>query len=311
MIARTASYLETMDPYCDQWQLAFPLKDDFLALRDKRYKVSEEDYEIPGAWGHYTNGGAIDTWGKRIFGEGGVVPVDPGQIEEFELLEDDKPLKILGGSPWGNKERGVVITGGSLKKHLYVSAVDGANPEAHTYTLRLKVRREAPDGQPLISIDPTDEVWCYGGGSRPFRAPYHSGYRYPIMTLYHGFQGYGLWAFYHWNQTERIMWIDQDTGKVTLSPVYCGYRDGWHDALLFSQVIADKGRDALDSILGTEESASLRVGAQSREVYNYMNLTNAGDPLAINEARRRALELLNGEGGRLTARGSTPNPGDP
>jgi len=54
-----------------------------------------------------------------VFGEGQPVPIEAGQIESFELLEDGEPLGKEGGSPWGNQDRGVVITGGKLHEHLY------------------------------------------------------------------------------------------------------------------------------------------------------------------------------------------------
>ena len=293
MIARTAEHINAMDPSCDQWQLAFGLKDDFLALRDKRFTMVDETYPIQADWGHYTNGGAVETWGLRVLGEGGLVPVDPADVDRFELLEDGRPLKILGGSPWGNKTRGVVITGGSLKQHLYVSAFDGEPPADHRYTLKLRLRRPDPEGEPLIALDPTDEVWCYGGGSSPFRAAYHAGYVYPLICLHHGFEGYGQWAFYHWNKTEKIMWLGE-AGEVTVSPVYCGYRDGWHDVLLYSAVIAAEGRETFAQIVGVGEDAALRVAPRSHEVYSFSTVVNADDPLAVNEARRQALAVLSG-----------------
>jgi len=290
MIARTARYINELNPYCDQWQLAFGLKDDFLALCREKMKLVEESYELKGPWGHYTNGGAVETWGMKVFGEGGPVALSPDQVEGFALLEDGKELATEGGSPWGNTHRGVVITGGSLGQYLYVSPADGSSPDKHRYELRLTVRRPAPDGEPLVKLDPGDEVWCYGGGSSPFRAGYGTGYTYPLMTLHHGFGGYGQWAFYHWNKTERVIWVDEETARVTVSPVYCGYRDGWHDCLLLCQLSPDK----LADILGSGEGCPLRVSGSSQEVYSFTTLQTADDPVAINEGRRRALAALGG-----------------
>lgn len=220
-----------------------------------------------------------------------MVPVSPRDIDTVELLEDGEPLRTKGGSPWGNRDRGVLITGGRLHQHLYVSPSSG-EPSDHRYALRLQVRRKGAGGLPLVTLDPTDQMWCYGGSSRPFRRPYAAGWRYPVMTLYHGFRGYGLWAFYHWNKTEKIMWLDPETLRVTISPVYCGYRDGWRDALLLSQLRETKGEEALGHILGEKDKATLRVAFESREVYTFRTVANAADPVARNAARRQALEAL-------------------
>lgn len=293
MIARTAEHLNAMDPYCDQWQLGFGSKDTFLDLLHTRYAVVEESYELPAGWRPYRNGGAQDTWGMVVLGEQGPVPVAPEQVESFELLEDGEPLRKKGGSPWGNADRGVAITGGALHETLYLSPREGA-PEDHTYELRLTVRRPSPEGEPLVQIDDTDVLWTYGGGSKPFRAPYHRGWLYPLITLYHGFDGYGQWAFYHWNVTERVIWLDEETGEITLSPVYCGYRDGWHDTLLFSQLVREHGDDALGRIMAEDGDAPLVIGWQATGIYRYRSIGNAADPVARNLARRAALQALAG-----------------
>lgn len=291
MIARTAGHIRTMDPHCDQWQLAFGLKDDFLSLLKDPFVVTEHSYPLPEAWRPYKNGGALDTWGMEILGEKGVIQVDPRQVEIFEVLEDGKPMTTEGGSPWGNQDRGVVITGGRLHAHLYISPSKGT-PEDHKYVLKLTIRRPSPEGKPLVRIDPEDEVWCYGGSSRPYRGTYDRSWCYPLMSLFHGFQGYALWAFYHWNKTECIVWVEPDTYAVTISPSYCGYRDGWRDACLLSQLRAARGAEALAHILGETDGALLRVAGKSHEVYSFKTVVNAGDPISRNRARRKALELL-------------------
>ncbi|MGD8238655.1 MAG: hypothetical protein PVH68_08895, partial [Armatimonadota bacterium] len=287
-------HLRTMDPHCDQWQLNFSLKDDFFALLSTPYEVTQERFELSGPWGQYRNGGAEETWAMKVFGAEGSIGVDPNDVEQFELLEDGKALRLKGGSPWGNRERGTVMTAGALHSALYVSPFDGADPKGHRYDLVVTVRRESPTGQPLVSIDPTDEVWFYGGSSKPFRRAYDAGWAYPVMALFHDVRGYGQWAFYHWNATERIMWIDEETHAITVSPVYCGYRDGWRDALLLAQLTRARGREAFDQIVGEQEGALLRVATQSREVYNYRSVANANDPVACNLGRRQALRVLAG-----------------
>lgn len=294
MVARTAEHLNALNPHCDQWQLGYGSKDTFLDLVHTRYEVAEETHELAGPWAQYRNGGAEDTWVMRVFGEGGPVQVAPQQVESLELFEDGQPLQKEGGSPWGNTDRGVVITGGALHQVLYVSPREGT-PEDHAYELRITVRRPSPHGRPLVTIDESDEVWFYGGGSRPFRRSYHSGWVYPVMALYHDFDGYGLWAFLHWNRTENIIWVDEETAEVTVSPAYCGYRDGWHDTLLLSQLIRERGREAFDAIVA-EENAVLDVDMRTSGVYHFRTIVNAADPVAVNTARRRALEAL-AEGG--------------
>jgi len=111
------------------------------------------------------------------------------------------------------------------------------------------------------------------------------------MTLHHGFAGYGQWAFYHWNKTEKIIWIDEDTSEVTISPVYRGYHDGYRDAVIYNQLIEARGREAFDAIVGPAD-APPQTGARTYEVYGFTTLLNADDPVAINAARRKALEAL-------------------
>ena len=295
MIARTATHLNSMNPHCDQWQLGFGSKDDFLALNRERYVIEHVEYPLPQTWRPYTNGGARHTWGMKTLGESGAVKVSPGAIETFEVLEDGVPLRKKGGSPWGNQQRGVVITGGRLHEILYLSPRDGS-PEDHAYTLKLLVKKPSKTGTPLVTLDPEDEIWCYGGGSRPYRGTYANAWCYPLMTLFHGFQGYGLWAFYHWNKTERIIWIDPKTCAVTVSPAYCGYRDGWRDACLLAQVRKRKPHTVDQKVvLGEDKNAILRVSTQHHEVYTFKTIARAGDPVVRNEARRRALADLAGK----------------
>lgn len=198
MIARSGQTVRAMDPWCDQWQLAFTLKDSFLSLLNNRYKVETRSVPLMGRWGKYTNGGAEETWAMKVFGNDSATGIDPSAVESLELLEDEKPLAYSGDSPWGNKRRGRVFTAGSLGEHLYVSPFDGSGPAGHRYELRVTLRTESPEGKPLAAIDRTDEVWFYGGPPRPYRVSYAHAWTYPAMTLHHRFDGYGQWAFYFW-----------------------------------------------------------------------------------------------------------------
>ncbi|MDP7248096.1 MAG: hypothetical protein QGF00_00700 [Planctomycetota bacterium] len=291
LIARTGKHINAMNPVCDLWQLSFGLKDDFLDRIGRNYTLDRKTIELKGKWGKYTNGGAKGCWAIATFGEDSVTGFAPADVEEFRLLEDGKPIRLMGGSPWGKTAPGTAYTAGSIQRHLYVIPADGRKPDDHKYELTVSLRKPSPDGKPLASIDPIDEVWCYGGGSRPYRGTYHRAWIYPVMTLHHGFRGYGLWAFFHWNQTEKIMWIDDETLNVTVSPAYCGYRDGWQDARLFKMLSLKKGRPALDNIVGSDESP-LHVDFNSHEVYRYKTVVNAYDPVAMNKGRRQALSAL-------------------
>lgn len=292
MIARTAEDVRAMNPYCDQWQLGFGSKDAFLRLTQMKFELQDRQFELRGPWGPYHNGGAQEMWGMRVFGERGQAAVNPADIERFELLEDGRALDIKGGSPWGKRQRGTVFTAGALKEVLYVSPRDGADPKNHRYLLQVKLRHESAAGKPLIELDSTDELWCYGGSSRPYLGTYDRAWVYPAMTLYHNLRGYGQWAFFHWHKTENIIWIDAESLRVTISPAYCGYRDGWRDALLLERLIDRCSRQAYERIVGAETGCILQVGSEINEVYAYTTLRNAGDPLAINAARRAALEQL-------------------
>jgi hypothetical protein len=184
------------------------------------------------------------------------------------------------------------MTAGALGDWLYVSPTDGADPTTHRYDIRVVVRRPSPQGEPLVKVNSTDEQWFYGGSSRPFRGNYHRTWVYPILACFHGFQGYGQWAFYHWNKTERIIWLNEETLDVTISPAYCGYRDGWRDARLFHAVAQRSGRSVLDRLVGESNGAALRVAQHSKEVYRFRTIVNAGSPQARNRARAQALETL-------------------
>jgi len=292
MVARTAEHIRTMNPHCDEWQLSFSLKDDFLTLLKQRMVLQERTHLLPGPWRPYRNGGAVGTWAIKAFGDAGATGLEPGAVEQFELLEDGKPLQRAGRSPWGNRQPGRVFTAGALNEWLYVSPTEGGAPKTHRYDLRLVVRRASPGGKPLVRIDATDELWFYGGSSKPYRMAYSKTWVYPVLAAYHGFCGYGQWAFYHWNKTERIIWLDEETSGVTVSPAYCGYRDGWRDARLFHAVRQRCGQDAFDQLVSESGQAALKVAPRSREVYRFRTVVNAASPLTRNAARARALRRL-------------------
>jgi len=46
MIARTAEHINAMNPYCEQWQVAIVLKDDFGRLLSERYRLEWKEVEL-------------------------------------------------------------------------------------------------------------------------------------------------------------------------------------------------------------------------------------------------------------------------
>lgn len=142
-------------------------------------------------------------------------------------------------------------------------------------------------------------LWYYGGPVRPDLLPYHRTWTLPLMALHHGFQGYGQWAFYWGQDTSRIVWIDEHN-RIEISPANCGFRDGWRDVVLFQHLIEKAGRAEYDKIVGPHVAAVLRVAgtrdptypSERRDVPSVTAIANADDLLAVNDARRRALEAL-------------------
>jgi hypothetical protein len=228
------------------------------------------------------------------------IPTD--ELEKLEVLEDGKVLRSSGGSPWGNRKQGIAFTATHLLGGaIYISTSDGREPKEHRLELKMVRRQADPSGKVLVSIDPTDELWFYGGPVRPDLLPYDRTWTFPVMALYHGFQGYGQWAFYWWQDTSRIVWIDAQN-HIEISPAYCGFRDGWRDAVLLHHLIQKAGRAVFDKLVGPQTTAALRVGAvrdpsypnNARDVPSVTAMTNANDLLAVKAARRQALEILAG-----------------
>ena len=56
------------------------------------------------------------------------------------------------------------------------------------------------------------------------------------MAGYQGVAGYGVWALYWYQESERVIWYDEATGAVTVGPAYLGMRDGWEDALYLQEL---------------------------------------------------------------------------
>jgi len=59
-------------------------------------------------------------------------------------------------------------------------------------------------------------------------------------------------------------------------------------------LIAARGCGEFEAVVGEGDKALVRIGPRSREVYNFRTVLNAGDPMAVNAARREALLRLAG-----------------
>lgn len=298
LIPRTAEYINRMNPYCDEWQLSLGLKEDFWRLLRTRYRREQRRVELKGRWGAYRNGGARDTWAQPLFGV--AIPEAREEVERLQVLEDGKPLRERGGSPWGNRERGVYFP---LSQTLYLAASDGSNPNRGRHRYEVVYTRRVPDpqGKALAAIDPTDEVWFYGGRSKPFRTPYEEAAVYPLLAAALEVDGYGWWAFQSWQPTEKVVWYEREANQVRFGPTFLGLRDGYRDACLLweaKRLLKEKpspgGEKALRQAVSEGPEAALRLGERRREVYCYRTIVTANSPLAFNRARRALLRWLAG-----------------
>jgi hypothetical protein len=214
--------------------------------------------------------------------------ITPEEIPAY--IETAKVVRMAGWRPF------TTITG--IVAHT-AADINALNPYCDQWQLSNLVRDEffaalaakSPGAKPAAAIKANDEIWFYGGAENPFRDSYYNAWVYPQIATWGRYQGYAMWAFY-WPPTEHLAWLDDATSRVTVSPPYLGFRDGWRDAQLFAQLIAQRGRPAFEEIVGRGEDASMRIGPTTLEVYRFTTIVNADDPLAINAARRRALQAL-------------------
>ncbi len=295
MMARTVGEINRLNPHCDQWQLGMPAKDDFLDLLRSKVVVKEKRFDMP-AWDQraisYRNGGAMGTYGVETFGPKGFTRLSPRQVESVVVLEDGKPLLFSSASPWANQLQGRVFSAGAFNSHLYISPSGGDHPSKHRYELLVRIREKSEDGDRVAKIDASDEIWYYTGRPRPYLTPYETAWAMPMMAPYQKFEGYGIWAFWEWNSTERIVWMNDDDATMSISPAYCGYRDGWRDAILFAEAAGGCGADGLQGVMGQSGADALHVDLGERADMPFLEVRNSGDPGARNLARRRALEQL-------------------
>jgi hypothetical protein len=284
LIARTSTEINRMDPYCDKWVLNLMLTQFFDQTIHQKYELKELHLTMPaGKWGRYGNGGAVDTVSQKLFPD--LIPGSPSEVENIQVFQDGKPLKHGGGSPWGNKERGVYFNTGT---HLYISPLAGTDANRSTITVTCQKRIPSATGRALAAIDPTDEIWFYGGASNSYRTSYEDAAGYPLKALAGGYKGYSWYAFYRWDK-DKVLWYDDKTGQVSVSPTYLGLKDGWKDACLLAWLVQEK-KTPLSQFISDKADAPLRMGQVGREVYQWQGIVNLGDPFILNDARRGMLE---------------------
>lgn len=302
-IAQRALLINEMNPYCDEWQVGQGLTSDFLTAITRKFAVEPREQAITAAWGPYTNGGAKDTWATQLFE--GVLPVAYRDVLELHVFEGDRELEARGGSPWGNSDHGVFFLYGN---YLYLSLSDGADPNTagRILTVRCVVRVPSETGEPLARLDPTDELWFYGGGSSPFRIPYEDNRRLGWWAGWEGatslgypYVGYGFWCYDWWQETEHLCRFSADFSERTDSPAFLGLRDGNEDAA-YLRVLQDRLKAhphpavqaRLEALIGPQETAPLRIGERSYEVYRWRDFLPVDSPQPFREAKRAVLEML-------------------
>jgi hypothetical protein len=283
-VARTAAEINRINPYLDKWVLNLMTTQAFEEVIHTSYRVEEKTIILPSEkWGEYRNGGARHTVAQRVFRT--LVPESPAEVESVQLLQDGKPLQRAGGSPWGNQKSGIFFS--MLNDFIYVAPFEGTDAKKAKFTLKYQVRVPAEDGQSLAKIDPTDEIWFYGGLSHSYRHTYEDSVTYPLKALEGQYDGYAYYAFYRWD-VDKVLWYDAATGQVSVGPAYLGLKDGWDDACLLSWL--DKSKKApLSRFISEKPDAPLRMGEVSLEVYRWKSIVNLTDPFKLNDARRQML----------------------
>jgi len=283
-VARTASSINTMNPYADMWEVGFGSTEFFHDLITQKYTLTEKTLTLPTAdWskllnGNYGNGGARDTYGLKLFES--LIPLPRSEVQSLEIFQDGKPLESLGGGPWGNKKRGVFFGGSN---YLYLSPLEGTDAGKSTFTAKYQMRVPSNTGKTLAQIDATDQVWFYGGASS-----YEGAATYPLKAVGGNYSGIGWYDFYRWNN-DKIIWYDSATGEVTTGPVYLGLRDGWNDACLMAWLAKNK-KVPVSTFISEKSDAPLRVGEVEAEVYRWKNIVNITDPFVLNAAREKILK---------------------
>jgi hypothetical protein len=285
LIARTASDINRLNPFCDVWVLNRALTQFFDEAIHQSYRLEPRTVELPKQWGKYGNGGAQNTIAQRLFN--GPIAAPANEVENVQVLQDGKPLKLAGGSPWGNRKQGVFFP--MMNDYLYLSPLPGTDANKSNFTVKYQARVPAPTSKPLAKIDPTDEVWFYGGAAHCYVVPYEGAATYPLKALNGGYFGYAWYAFYRYND-DKVLWYDSKAQTLDIGPAYLGLKDGWDDACLMFWLNKEK-KAPVAQFMSDNPGAPLRVGTVEREAYHWKGVVNLTDPFVLNDARRKMLEV--------------------
>jgi len=288
-IARSEALLKEMNKESDAWQVALCLSRDFMDLTRKGAAFETKREQVAGTWAQYGNGGAKDTWATKVFGDA----TPPEKLDQIVVFANGQALKMLGGSPWGNMQRGVSF---QLGPWIYLALPDGSDPNNATIEVSYRQRTLKEGGEPAVKLEPSDEVWYYGGGK--YSTPYEAARAYPWRVVAWNMRGYGWWTYLWWNAEDILVKYRPETNDLVLSGAWEGLRDGNEDAAYFrlaEEKLTKAGRRdelaRLRSVFGRDEKAVLRIGERRQEIYawdDFVNPTYA----AYNAAKREALRVL-------------------
>lgn len=286
-IARSAALLQEMNKNSDAWQVAFCLSREFMELTRKGAAFETKREPITGKWLGYGNGGAVDTWATKVFG--GDRPAE--RIDQVQIFAGGQPLTMRGGSGWGNKDHGVAMQHGD---YIYLSMPDGSNPNGAQIEISYRLRTTQEGGEPVVKLEPTDELWYYGGGS--YKKDYEGARAYPWRVCAFNMRGYGWWTYYWHNNEDILVRYRPETNDLLISGAWEGVRDGNEDAAYFRLAERKLARDKaalarLRQVFGTGPDAILRMGEVKREIYTWDDFINPSQA-AYNAAKREALRVL-------------------
>lgn len=285
IVARSANEINRINPYLDKWVLNIMTTQSFDDIVRQSYWLQEKTVTLPAEkWGKYGNGGARNTLAQRVFGT--LIPDSPAEVENIQILQDGKPLQQSGGSPWGNDKSGVFFS--MMSDYIYIAPMPGTDAKKSQFTMKYQTRTPAPNGESLVKIESSDEVWFYGGSSASYGVAYEETATYPLKALQGHYDGYAWYAFYRWDG-DKVLWYDNETGKVSISPAYLGLKDGWDDTCLLAWL--DKSKKVpISQFISEKADAPLQVGDVSLEVYRWKNVVNLTDPFKLNDVREKMLE---------------------
>lgn len=284
-IARRAELINEINPYCDIWEIGFGSTEFFKNLISQRYKLEDRKVVLPAdKWLGYGNGGAQHTVGMKLFKA--IIPQSSAEIESLKILQDGKPLLRVGGSPWGNKKRGVFY---GDSEYLYLSAFEGSEAKQSDIVVHYQVRVPSDQGETLAKVDASDEVWYYGGPANAYRALYETSSTYALKALEGQYVGFGWYDFHRWD-ADKIVWYDEKNDHVNVGPAYIGLKDGWDDAGIIAWVTKTK-KLPVSRFISEKADAPFRMGEESQEVYRWKDVVNVTDPFIMNDARRQVLAV--------------------